>query len=677
MAVGAEQGGVYSRGQFLVSADGGREWSVASARAEGGDPPPGEYPRLVAGGEGAWTALGGKPAVTVSWTSRDGRAWTRQTPSRAFGPADRVSALARAHSGFVAVGTTSAPGGTQAVMWTSADGRAWTRYSADQLKPPPGGIVTGLSQVTARDDVVLAHGTLRTTVTKTDKETRKKVHTTVQSEAFWRSADGGRTWVPIAIPQAQGSRGDAVAAVATQAGFFAVREASQATGSKKHKKTEHYAVILKSADGQTWAPAGRLSTGGYARIASLSGDESGLTALVSVSGGRTTVLTSGDGVTWRPVGGLPAGPVITGAALAPQGPIVTGRQEGGDAYLTVAGAGDIRLPSVPGAVHAEVTVDGIAADGGQDVAVGSTNGRAALWTSPDGSAWTRARLPEAAPRRMTGAVKGGSGWLAVGGGGRSLAVTSADGREWRQVRAGKVFGDPASTAAAAAGDGKYVVVGRHGSAASAAYSTDLRHWASARGAGKRELDGGKSTTTWMSDVAAGPSGFVAVGGRAKGTATRPALWTSTDGRKWRLSAAVPALPQGAASGSLTGIVASGGTLVATGVAGRSSFAAASADGGRTWRPVVLPDAAQDAAITAATATSRGFVLAGTTGSDVMLWTSADGLSWRSSRPRGNGLDGPGVQRIEGLAVTGGALTAVGFSGDYRDDGPTLWRRPLP
>jgi hypothetical protein len=30
-----------------------------------------------------------------------------------------------------------------------------------------------------------------------------------------------------------------------------------------------------------------------------------------------------------------------------------------------------------------------------------------------------------------------------------------------------------------------------------------------------------------------------------------------------------------------------------------------------------------------------------------------------------------------MTVVGGDLLAVGFTGDYRTDGPTLWRTPLP
>ncbi|MFB9837495.1 hypothetical protein, partial [Actinoallomurus acaciae] len=82
-------------------------------------------------------------------------------------------------------------------------------------------------------------------------------------------------------------------------------------------------------------------------------------------------------------------------------------------------------------------------------------------------------------------------------------------------------------------------------------------------------------------------------------------------------------------------------------------------------------------VTAATATPGGFVLAGTAGSDVVTWSSADGRTWRATRPHGLGLDGPGVQELDGLTVVGANLLAVGFTGDYRTDRPTLWRTPMP
>ena len=73
VAVGAESGQLVPRAQFFVSADGGRSWSLGQVSAPGGGaPPPGHAARFIAGGSGAWAAIG-SDAV---WTSADGRAWT-------------------------------------------------------------------------------------------------------------------------------------------------------------------------------------------------------------------------------------------------------------------------------------------------------------------------------------------------------------------------------------------------------------------------------------------------------------------------------------------------------------------------------------------------------------------------------------------------------------------------
>ncbi len=700
VVAGSEQGGEYARAQFLTSADGGRTWHVADVRATGGDPPPGEYPQYVAGGGGAWAALGGTPGGMVAWTSRDARTWTRQATGGAFVPGDRVAGLARTGSGFVAVGTAAPKGGgTQAIVWVSGDGRSWTRLGPDRIGSGSGGAPVRMTGVAAHGDTVVARGVVQVTetVTKKVKRRKKKIRSTVQHEAFWRSADGGRTWAAAIIPQARGSAGGVVAMTSSPAGFFAAREASRRTGSKKHRRTVHYGVIFSSPDGQRWAAAGQVTADGYAGIAGLRGGDGGLACLVGLPKGSTAVLTSADGITWRRVGTVPAGPTIGDMGPAAAGPVVAGRFASGDPYLTVAGVGDVNVAAVPGAVHPERAVTGVVADAGRVVAVGSSNGSAAVWTSPNGSAWSRATLPAPGgpqPRRLAGVVHGAQGWLAVGrAGDRALVLASSAGGVWQAVTGAKVFGGAGLAPAAAAANGAgYVVVGAQGGTTAAAwYSPDLKTWSRADAAGKADLDGTAAAPKWMSDVAAGPAGFVAVGGQTAGKAARPAVWTSADGKKWALSAAPPALPQGAAAGALTTVVARGGVLVAAGITGAAgvtgapaagapgsaAFAAVSADGGRTWQPVALPEAAPGSAPTAAVATAHGFVLAGTAGSDVLLWTSADGRTWRASRPHGFGLDGSGVQRLDGVTVMGRDILAVGFTGDSGNETPTLWRVPAP
>jgi hypothetical protein len=257
-------------------------------------------------------------------------------------------------------------------------------------------------------------------------------------------------------------------------------------------------------------------------------------------------------------------------------------------------------------------------------------------------------------------------------------LMSTDTTDWQPVPGGRDFGGDAEPFAAASGDPGYVVVGtRDGTTAAAWSSTDLKNWRRADNAGKGDLDGSTDAPKWMSDVTAGPAGFVAVGGQTKNKSPQPALWTSPDGKRWTLSPTPPSVPGGETSGSLTSVTARGSVLVAAGTAGSSAFAAVSADAGRTWQPVTLPGAVRGTAPTAVTVTPRGFVLVGTAGSDAIVWTSADGRTWRVTRPHGFGLNGPGVQRLDGVTALNGSLLAVGFNADYQKEEPTLWRRPVP
>jgi hypothetical protein len=241
-------------------------------------------------------------------------------------------------------------------------------------------------------------------------------------------------------------------------------------------------------------------------------------------------------------------------------------------------------------------------------------------------------------------------------------------------------------------------VGTAGASAAAWRSADLKVWTRGGNAGKRDLDG----PGWMRDVASTGKAYVAVGGRrpakpakpaAPGAvpAELPAVWTSADGLKWT-AVAPPALPQGLASGAFTQVVARGDALVALG-SGRTAaaanaparalaFYAHSADGGRTWRTGGVPAGTPaGAALTAVTATAKGFLLAGATGEagrqDVALWTSPDGSGWRRLAASGTGLDGPGDQRLTALASVGGQVVGTGTSTGHRGEVPMLWRTPAP
>ncbi|WP_329519762.1 hypothetical protein [Spirillospora sp. NBC_01491] len=684
VAVGSESAGDggtgRERAEFLTSGDAGRTWRLARVRAaDGAEPSPGDRPRMVAGGTGSWVAVGQNSiGGTAVWTSGDAREWTRQPPPASFGPRDRVNGLVRTANGFVAAGVTlpTGPGDGRAVLWSSADGRAWQR--TDGLGATD---ITGLDRIASAGNVLVAHGTFARPVLR--KKGKKKVRSVVRGEGLWRSADGGRTWAAVGVPQAQGSYGPATGLVAGPGGFYTVREGRRTTGPKKKRKTQRFGVVFKSADGQAWARQGQFGVPEFAGVARFGGSAAGLAALVRGKGGAQSALRSADGRTWQPVppaGGRPGDPAMNGAVangtvangtvangltVADGGaPVIAGRV-GNDAFLS-----GVDLAKVPGAARAERAVESLAAAGGRVVAVGSTGGGAAAWSTPAGrpDGWTRGRVPAVPGRQRLSAVTyGPQGWLAVGraegGPAQPLVMISADGASWR--RAPFPAGRP--PAGAVAGPGGYVVVGAAGPSAATWRSPDLKRWTRGGNAGKGDLDGGR----WMTGVVATSTGYAAVGGRRGGG---PAIWTSGDGLKW--TAATP--PQGLGPGQLDQVVAHDDLLVA---AGAGTGVAVSADNGRTWRARPLTGAPAPAALTGVTATEKGFVAAGTTGQpgrqDVVLWASADGDAWRRVPVHGTGLDGPGGQRLTALTALGGDLLAAGISADHRGETPMLWRVPAP
>lgn len=640
VAVGTEGdvAGGRERAGILMSADAGRSWRTARVRgADGDEPPLGDRPRLAAGGSGSWVVLGdGAAGGTVAWTSDDAATWTRRPLGGAFRPDDRVSALTRTPYGYVAVGAA----GDRAVVWSSADGRAWQRV--DGLQAPG---ITGLDRVAATGNVLVTHGTYARKVTT--KKRKKKVTRTVRGDGLWRSADGGRTWTAVNVPQAQGSYGPTRGLVAGPGGFATVRDGSRTTGRRKHRATARFGVLFTSADGQAWRAAGQVGAPGFAGVERFGGTPSGLAVLVRGTDGARTVLRSADGRTWQP-GGTVRGPEVSGMTVAAGGAVALSGHQDDDAYLS-----GVNLAAVPGAVHPERTIRSVAAGPGRVVAVGSTNGGTAVWSARDGRAWVRGRFPGSGGW-LSGVAVGSQGWLAVGRtSGASpgpLALVSADGATWRGVP----FPSGPPPSAAAAGTAGYVAVGE----GAAWRSSDLKGWKRAG------LDGAPA------DVAATAQGYVAVGGRDKA----PAIWTSPDGLKWTPAKLPSGTTTGTATGPLSEVAARGGTIVAI---GEGSVPLVSADGGTTWTPRALGAASTSGvSTTAVTTTSKGFVVAGTLGGrDAAVWASPDGTAWH--RVAAPGLDGPGDQRLTTMTAMGAELLAVGTSTDHRAVTSLLWRVAAP
>ena len=703
VAVGSQSGARIARAQFFVSADGGRSWTMGTVRtAGGGVPPPGHGAVFVAGGQGAWVALGDG----AIWTSADGRTWTL-APGDGLPmlPGDHLGALQRTAAGFIAVGA-NVPGGDQAmatpVVFLSANGTSWQRLDAARLRLAAGpGRVLDLRYAAASGKLILIAGDVVTA--EGSGKPRRTVR--VQSGAAWLSRDGGTTWTPVAVP----ARGPGLAApprvagVAAAGGGFVLLRPATVAGRPA-------VDIFFSPNGLAWTFTATLHTAAGFTASMANGGPDG--AVVAGQAGRTlTAFSSANGRTWRQAQslGAAASQAISGVTLARDGTVVTAGvsapPDSRQPVLTLAapgaGASQVDIAKIPGAVDQQLTVNALAAQGGTQVAAGGADGFPAVWISPDGgSTWSRAAgaspavFGRAGTQQLTSVTHGIMGWLAVGGVVSSAAehpvvVVSADGTSWQAADGERAFAGPGLFTVQAAANGQgYVIVGyqkirtnpgaRPVIVAAAWWSAGLAGWQRAGDAAAGALDGPGARQ--MLAVTAGPAGFVAGGSHGD----QPSAWTSADGRTWR-QADLP-VPAGAVQAVLQHVASTGRIVAAVGTAvtaaGRSvPFAARSADGGLTWTESALPAPGGLTSVTALAAAGGAFTATGTYGStpsqqDVVVWTSPDGKAWRADRPSGQGLTGAGIQAITTLAATGSTLTGVGFTATPLSEQPVFWQSPI-
>ncbi len=606
-----------ARAQFIVSDDDGGRWRLASVRTpDDNEPPRGARPAVVAGTRDSWVALGRDAAgASVVWTSPDARTWTYRTG----GPPGRVTGLARTAAGFVAVGAA----GNRAAVWTSPDGRAWERTAAPSARE--------LHQVAVSGGVLLARGTPA-------RVTGKRAPSGV-----WRSADGGRRWQAVPVPQPRGAPGPVQGIASGPGGFAAVRDDARTTGPKKRRTTTRFGTVATSPDGRVWTPAPGLGTEPHGIVVRLAGSPAGLAAVVRGKDGGLRTLRSADGRAWTPGTAIPA---VTALAVAGAGtPVVAGRT--GDDPLLVAGA-PVDLTRVGGAIGVQRRVAAVAAAPGRLVAVGATGGDAAVWTSATPTGWTRAGTALPPGRRALGAVAHGpSGWLALGAesSGKAVALASPDGVTWRPVPA------PGRATSVAAGPRGYVAVGPGG----VWHSADLTSW--------RRANLGTGTGAAPRAVTATPAGYAAVGGLSGKGIEMPGAWTSPDGVAWKPTRQPPG------TAPPTAVAAHGARLLALVPGG----ALLSPDGGTTWTPQHLNVLRDPAAVTA---TPAGFAAAGATGvpgARTLTVVAERGGAWERLPARG----ADGDQRVDALAADGGALLVIGTTMSHRGDVPYLWRTMAP
>jgi hypothetical protein len=690
VAAGAQAGARIGRAQFFLSSDGGKTWRLGTEQAAGGgDPAPGHPATLVAGGQGRWAALG----PSAIWTSHDGQIWTLDS-TQGIAPmrgGDQVNALRRTATGFLAAGENVPPGDPAAaspVVWTSVNGVTWRRLGAAQLHLAAGGGTAGALTAAAADGTaIVVSGVVST----------GKAQGTVRSSGVWRSTNGGASWSAVTVPVSNGAAATIAGLAATANGFAAVRPGRAKAGTD--------AVVFTSADGTTWKFGATVTGQGGAglTVATVAGGPAGA-VITATSGGNVLAFTSTNGAAWASAGILAGatGGTASGVAVTTGGAVVTAGtaagQFGQQPALTIDNAGrlsPVNVAAIPGAVQPEVAVNGIAADGSAQVAVGSANGFPATWFSADaGTTWSRGTgaaatvLNRPGLQELSVVVHGNAGWVAVGGVQSAAAqhpvvVTSADGRTWRAADTAPVFASAGVfTVAAAAGRDGYVIVGRQTVAgrtiAAVWWSAGLSGWQRGTDATAGALDG-TGTPRQMLAAAALRDGFLAVGSAGN----RPAAWISPAGQTWR--AVTLSLPGNAVRAQLQQVTVNGRRIVAVGMSATAGgqtapFTALSVNGGATWTESLLPSPGGATAVNAVAATGAGFTATGTVGAaghqDVVIWTAPDGLNWTTASPSVAGLSGQGAQEITALTVSGSTLTGVGFAASAASETPTIWRSPI-
>ena len=696
IAVGAQPSQPTPAPLILLSTDGGHTWARATVAAPGAAGPgalapespgvttgPGPATGPVPAGPGAglaampamiarsgstWLALGQRAA----WTSPGGKVW-QPAPAVPEAGGDKVLSLAGTGTGFVAVGehTGSQPG---PVVWTSADGQSWRRESGHALGlTVRGGHVAALRWAAADGRVIVAGG---------------PVHASARhrpTAGLWRSTNGGRTWDRVNPPATHGAT-SGLAGLATNGKTFLVVRPGRAGARRRD------AVAYLSAQGSRWSYAGKLAPTRRIsmRVTAVAGSGHGFAVAASTRSGQVAFLSK-RGHGWHHSADPGSG--LAGLTAGPDGNVVVAGngQEGSGAagiqpHLLLAGARGRRRVGqsvLTAAATADITINALATADGAQVAAGAAGGAPALWLASPSGQWAAASFLRSASRRsgaLLSVVHGGSGWLTVGQAGtqapyRPVILMSASGASWtRAPGTGPLMAPGTNLAAAAAGPAGYVVVGRtqvsDRPAPAAWFSADLNSWAPAPLTGA--VGGGQVLA-----VTAARSGFVAAG--AAGSA--PAVWTSSGGSAWQLRT-LPR-PAGAASAVLTKVTAIGDKVVAIGSEYRGAaagspvpFAAASADGARTWRESVLPAPLGPAVVTALTAAGRGFVAVGHPGlpgqPGLLTWWSANGVTWHYAGPAGGGVPGPFVTQLNAVTAENGTLTGAGFAVSGSAEHPVLW-----
>ena len=358
-----------------------------------------------------------------------------------------------------------------------------------------------------------------------------------------------------------------------------------------------------------------------------------------------------------------------------------------------------RVPDESGAIaNGDTWIRSVVAGGPGFVAVGSDNDWAAVWTSPDGVAWSRVPHDDAIfnSGRISSVVVGGPGLVAVGyfdeqpdlpvgvgGGGDAAVWTSPDGVAWSRVSQDEaVFGGPGHqwmSGVTIGGPGLVAVGWDESNGAAVWTSADGIVWSRVPPSdllSSRLRDSGDSMTA----VTAGGPGLVAVGSNNVGDyhASIPAVWTSPDGINWSEVPDDTAFAGGSDGyPRITSVTTGGPGLVAVGWIDGHAAVWTSPDG-VAWSRVPHDDRIFGGSWTSMSDVidvGSGLIAVGVSHGQAAVWTSPDGVAW-SRVPHDEALFGAPISpdqlgqaadrglRYGMAAVTAGpsGLVAVGLHG---------------
>ena len=332
-----------------------------------------------------------------------------------------------------------------------------------------------------------------------------------------------------------------------------------------------------------------------------------------------------------------------------------------------AGGSPAAFAGYPGQ-HGTVMVNSIAAAGGIRLAVGAADGHPAIWRRAADGSWTLISASSSAVSQrpgtdsLLGVAHGPAGWIAVGaadsqGSQQPVVLTSADGATWQAVNSTAFTAPGISVMGVTASQNGYVVVGKQVSNgrtfAAMWWSGDLRNWTGGSNGG---LDG-RLESSAVYAVGATATGFVAAGTHG-GCHT---IWTSADGKNWSVYD-VPR-PPGATDALLQQVAVNGTRVVTAGYvvdkAGDAPVVVVSADGGKTWKQILLTAPGGVGAVSTLTAAGNGFVAAGVTGpagaQHAVTWSSPDGITWSAATPVSAG-------QITALSAVGAVVSGTAQRG---------------